>query len=95
MINSKYMDFHKIGDTGKTEIWDIISKSSGFILGKIKWYYAWKGYCFFPSPNCVFSKGCMTDIQKVIKNLQDDHNQTQRRIRQCQNAKAAARKSNG
>lgn len=66
---SKYMEFNKIGDTGKTEIWDILSKSSGFILGKIKWYGPWRQYCFFPSGNTVFNNGCMQDIQKAIKEL--------------------------
>lgn len=75
MIESRYMEFDKIGDTGKTEIWNIISKSSGFILGQIKWYGAWRQYCFWPSSQCVFNTGCMDDIQKMIKKLMD-----QRRI---------------
>jgi len=83
MIQSKYMKFDKIGDTGKTEIWDILSKSSGFVLGKIKWYGPWRQYCFYPSPNSVFNNDCMTDIQKLIKNLQEDHRKAQRKIRQC------------
>ncbi len=69
MINSKYMEFDKIGDTGKTEIWNIISKSSEFILGRIKWYGPWRQYCFFPSPRTVFNPACMIDIQKMIKEL--------------------------
>jgi len=81
MVKSKYMEFDKIGDTGKTEIWDIRSKSSGFVLGKIKWYGPWRQYCFYPSPNSVFNNDCMTDIQKLIKNLQEDHRKAQRKIR--------------
>ena len=69
MIDSKYMEFDKIGDTGKTEIWNILSKSSGFILGQIKWYGAWRQYCFFPSSQCVFNIGCMDDIKKKINEL--------------------------
>lgn len=88
MIKSKYLEFNKIGDTGKTEIWDILSKSSGFILGKVKWYGPWRQYCFYPSANCVFNNGCMTDIQKLISVLMGDR-------KRCQNAKAAARKSSG
>ena len=66
MIKSKYMEFHKIGDTGKTEIWNVLSKSSGFNLGLIKWYSPWRQYCFFPSSNCVFNNKCLDDIQKMI-----------------------------
>jgi len=71
MFESKYVEFDKIGDSGKTEIWNIISKSSGFILGQIKWYGAWRQYCFWPSPHAVFNIGCMDDIKKVIVELMD------------------------
>jgi len=73
-MKSKYMVFDKIGDTGKTEIWNIISKSSDFILGQIKWYGAWRQYCFWPSPLCVFNVG-MDDIKGMINELME-----QRRI---------------
>jgi len=72
MIKSKYMEFDKIGDTGKTEIWNILSKSSGYILGQIKWYGSWRQYCFFPSAHCVFNNSCMTDILNFIKELMED-----------------------
>lgn len=68
-FKSKYMGFDKTGDTGKTEIWNILSKSSGFILGQVKWYYLWGQYCFFPSSNSVFNNECMNDIIKFIKKL--------------------------
>ena len=71
MLESKFMEFDKAGDTGKTEIWNILSKSSGFILGKIKWYGPWRQYCFFPSGNSVFNIGCMDDIKKAITELMD------------------------
>ena len=71
MVKSKYMEFTKIGDTGKTEIWNIISKSSGFILGQIKWYGQWRQYCFWPTPHCVFNNTCMSDVQLMIKELME------------------------
>ncbi len=80
MIESKYMEFDKIGDTGKTEIWNILKKTTGdfslesshqFILGQIKWYPQWRQYCFFPSPSSVFNIGCMRDIMRVIRDLMD------------------------
>ncbi len=69
MINSKYMEFDKVGDTGKTEIWNILSKSSGYILGRVKWYGPWRQYCFYPSPETIFNPACMEDICKLIKEL--------------------------
>lgn len=71
MIESKYMEFDKVGDTGKTEIWNVISKSSEFILGQIKWFSGWRQYCFFPSPHSVFNIGCMRDIMRVIRDLME------------------------
>ena len=69
MSESRFMEFDKIGDTGKTEVWNVLSKSSGFILGKIKWYGPWRQYCFFPSANSVFNPTCMLDINKKISGL--------------------------
>ena len=69
---SKYIEFNLIGDTGKTEIWNIISKSSEFILGRVKWYGPWRQYCFFPSPHTVFNHTCMMDINDFIKKLMSD-----------------------
>ena len=69
MAESKYIEFDKIGDTGKTEIWNILSKSNDFILGRIQWYGPWRQYCFLPSPNSVLNVGCMDDIKKKIGDL--------------------------
>lgn len=70
-ITSKYMMFDMVLDTGKTQRWAIISKSSGFLLGEIKWFGEWRQYCFFPSQGTVFNGSCLDDIQKVIKSLMD------------------------
>ncbi len=69
MIQSKYIEFHQTGSTGKTDIWNIISKKSGLILGRIKWYGPWRSYCFYSSPNCIFNVSCMDDIKKAIQEL--------------------------
>jgi len=73
MIESRYLKFEKIGDTGKTEIWNILSKSSqSTILGKISWFSRWRQYCFLPSSDCVFNAECMTDITKMTNKLMED-----------------------
>jgi len=63
---SKYIEFYELADNGKTKIWDILSRRSGYILGKIKWYGAWRQYCFFPVGETVFNRTCMQDIIKFI-----------------------------
>lgn len=75
MIDSKYLEFDKVGDTGKTEIWNILSKSSGFILGQIKWYGSWRQYCLFPASQCVFNTSCMKDINDAINELMAERRQ--------------------
>jgi len=37
-IKSRYLEFDRIGYTGKTDVWDVLSKSQESILGKIKWF---------------------------------------------------------
>ena len=70
-IKSRYLEFDRIGYTGKTDVWDVLSKSQESILGKIKWYGPWRQYCFFPSPNTIFNPECMADISKKIKELME------------------------
>jgi hypothetical protein len=66
----EYMRFVKMGDTGKTTRWFILNKETMAQLGEIKWYSSWRCYCFFAMPNCVFNKGCLTDITDFIAQLQ-------------------------
>jgi hypothetical protein len=70
-IKSRYLEFDRIGYTGKTDVWDILSKSQESILGKIKWFGRWRQYCFYPSPNTIFNPECMADISKKIKELME------------------------
>jgi hypothetical protein len=72
MIKSEYLDFDRVGWTGKTDIWNVINKRSGHILGQIKWYGGWRQYCFFPAPNCTFNKGCLEDIIRMIDLMKED-----------------------
>lgn len=69
MFESRYLEFDRIGWTGKTDVWNVLSKSQSSVLGQIKWFGRWRQYCFWPSPNTIFNPECMTDISKVIKEL--------------------------
>ena len=66
---SKYLEFDRIGWTGKTDVWNVLSKSQESILGQIKWFGRWRQYCFYPSPNTIFNPECMNDISNFIKEL--------------------------
>jgi hypothetical protein len=66
-VKTKYMEFCKDDSyTGKTEVWVIRNSNSGGRLGTIKWYGAWRQYCFFPEADCVFNNGCLKDIIEFI-----------------------------
>lgn len=66
---SKYLKFKQIPFKGKTKRFEIISKSSGDILGRISWYSNWRQYTFSPSYPTVWNKDCLKDIQDFIQQL--------------------------
>ena len=45
-----------------TKVWSVESKSSEFKLGQIKWFAAWRRYCFYPRPGTVWSPDCLRDV---------------------------------
>jgi len=69
MKESKYLEIFRAGWTGKTLVYDVLSKHQGSILGHIKWYAPWRQYCFYPSPNCIFNPGCLKAICEFIGEL--------------------------
>jgi len=53
----------------KTQVYNVINNLDGSYLGQVKWYSAWRKYCFFPQPNCVFESDCLSDITKFLNKL--------------------------
>lgn len=66
---SKYLDFILLEQKKKTNVWNIISKSSGESLGNIKWFPRWRQYTFFPHSDTVWNKDCLNDIMDVLSSL--------------------------
>lgn len=56
-----------------TSQWLIRSKSQGAILGDISWYANWRQYCFMPRENCVFNGGCLSEIERFLKSVNEAH----------------------
>lgn len=46
----------------KTPIYHIISRLSKDEIGQIKWYGAWRKYCFFPNGDTVWDKKCLDSV---------------------------------
>jgi len=68
----KYIDFNLVEYTKKTQVYCIRSINTSIILGYIKWYGAWRQYCFLPEGNTVFSVGCLRDIWEFINDLMEE-----------------------
>lgn len=56
----------------KTPIVVVLSRSGGYALGQIRWYSAWRQFCFYPQPGCVFNTECMQDILDKIAELHEE-----------------------
>ena len=64
-----YLAFVKVESTGKTEKYMCLNKKSAGQLGEVKWYGAWRQYCYFPLAQAVYSSGCLTDISDFLNQL--------------------------
>ena len=72
-MESKWIVFNLYEDTGKTKKYNVLTKDSVSIkLGEIKWFGRWRQYSFFPEPNTVFEKQCLTDITNFIVKLMNE-----------------------
>lgn len=74
----RFVDERMAGPQSKTKIWDVESTSDSQ-LGQIRWYTAWRCYCFFPMFNPIFNSGCLIDIAKFC------YDQTENRKKERQN----------
>jgi hypothetical protein len=75
MIQTQYAFIHfvHIADKPKTQVWSCRNSKSGDELGQIKWYPAWRQYCYFPNQPAIYSKGCLLDIISFMEELSLDH----------------------
>jgi hypothetical protein len=85
----KYIRFMCLGDTGKTSRWSIHNIRTQAFLGEIKWYSAWRQYCFFTTMDAVFNDSCMLDILHFVKQLSAAHKEEQRLLTRRDNIKNA------
>jgi len=67
---SKWIEFkiYEKEQGKKTNKWLVITKENRSIIGTIKWYGAWRKYCFFPKDKTVWEEDCLRDIANFIEN---------------------------
>jgi hypothetical protein len=73
-----YLRFREVENPGrKTRKVHVERKSSGKLLGVIKWYGQWRQHCFFPEPDTLFNVTCLHDIDRarIDKSLSERINQ--------------------
>jgi hypothetical protein len=80
MIKKKWIYFKEQPSPGrKTKIFTIRSLDGNSFLGLVKWYGAWRKYCFFPSEKTVYEWDCLRDIadfcQEQTKEYKKHHSQ--------------------
>jgi hypothetical protein len=52
-----------------TGVYGVLNKKSETELGMVRWHGPWRGYCFFPTIQAVYSAGCLKDIADFIAGL--------------------------
>jgi hypothetical protein len=62
VAESKWVEFIEMRRTGKTTVWDIVTKDGGVVLGSVKWFGRWRKYSFFPKPDTIYEATCLRDI---------------------------------
>lgn len=72
---SEWLDFELVESKPKTSVYAVKARGSGDVLGVIKWYPAWRHYCFFPSTTIetVHSDRCLLAISQFITALNKKH----------------------
>ncbi len=65
----KFIHFVEIKRNPKTEVYSCLNNSSGDELGIVKWYPAWRQYCFFSAFDIVFNAGCLDDITHFMDQM--------------------------
>ena len=67
MKKNRFIGFVLIKEGDKTNIWRVVNKHHGSILGEVKWFSHWRQYCFMPEPDTVFSWDCLRTIDIFIE----------------------------
>jgi hypothetical protein len=67
--NFRYIRFIELQRKEKTSVYGCLNIKSGGELGRVKWYPAWRQYCYFPTARAVYSSGCLADIAEFIDQL--------------------------
>lgn len=80
LSNEYFYIIKEVKDNRKTPILHICSKLSRNEIGIIKWYGAWRKFCFFPHPDTIWDEKCLTALNNFLiqynKDWRENKNET-------------------
>jgi hypothetical protein len=61
---SEYLYFNKLNPPPgrKMPRFEIMNRATDAVLGEIRWYGAWRKYCFYPGAEVLFDEKCLREI---------------------------------
>ena len=59
----------------KTPILDILveDEDGPFLLGEIKWFGAWRKFCFYPSSDTVWDNKCLQELVNFLNDYNKEY----------------------
>lgn len=49
----------------KTDSWEVSAR--GAILGYVRWWAAWRKYCFFPAEGTLYEQDCLREVAEFVE----------------------------
>jgi len=80
-----YIRMEQVRNTGKTLIWEVLTKDGGKdpgggeLLGEVKWFGRWRGYAFFPLRDTIYEHRCLRDIADFVETQTKAHRAKKRK----------------
>lgn len=71
VVNKYFSITEEKRENRKTPIYHIISKNSNSEIGIIKWYGAWRKFCFFPNGETIWDTNCLIEVTNFIDDLNE------------------------
>jgi len=68
----EYVYFEVAEEKPRTNVYNVISKSEGIVLGIIYWHAPWRQYIFEAYAGMLWSRGCLKQVINFIQKLMDE-----------------------
>lgn len=75
LSNKEWLEFIKLPKTNKqakTDVYAVKNKQTKAIIGEIKWYSAWREYCYMyydPNEELILAPSCLEQMARFIRGL--------------------------